>query len=66
MKRTKEITPLGMKIKIALLEQNMTARELASRISRSEATVCEVISGKNKSPVTRQLILDELQISEKA
>lgn len=64
MKRTRQPTPLGMQIKIAMFMQNITVKELAMRINKSEATVCEVISGKNKSPKTRELITKELNISE--
>ena len=64
MKRTKTLTPLGIQIKMAMVEQNVTNRELARRIDRSEATVCEVLSGKNKSPHTRRMILETLQLSE--
>lgn len=63
MKRTRQPTPLGMEIKMALFRQNITVRELAKRIHKSEATVCEVISGKNRSIKTRNLILKELDIN---
>lgn len=62
MKRTRRPTPLGIEIKMALFQQNITVRELAKRINKSEATVCEVISGKNGSSKTRNLILKELNL----
>lgn len=37
-------------------------KELASRIGKSEATVCDVIAGANKNEQTRELILRELQM----
>lgn len=63
MKRTRQPTPLGIEIKTALLRQNMTVRELAEKIRKSEATVCEIISGKNRSVKTRNMILRELKLS---
>lgn len=62
MKRTRQATPAGIQIKLALFQQNITVKELASRIHKSEATVCEVISGKNRSDKTRALIMKELNI----
>lgn len=64
MKRTRQPTALGMEIKMALFRQNITVRELAKRIHKSEATVCEVISGKNRSVKTRDLIIRELDLAE--
>ena len=62
MRRTMKPTALGREIRLALMEQDITVRELASRIHKSEATVCEVISGKNRSAKTRDLILRELNL----
>ena len=62
MRRTRQLTPAGMEIKMALFQQNMTAKELALRINKSEATVCEVSSGKNRSEKTKQLIMRELNL----
>lgn len=62
MKRTRQATPAGLQIKMALFQQNITVKELAGRIHKSEATICEVISGKNRSSKTRELIMKELNI----
>ncbi|MBE7724060.1 MAG: helix-turn-helix transcriptional regulator [Enterocloster citroniae] len=62
MKRITQPTPLGMEIKAALLERNMTAKELAQRIDKSQVTVSDVISGKNKSNRTIGRIKQELGI----
>ncbi len=64
MRRTRKLTSIGMKIKMALIMRNMTVRELAGRIDRSEATVCDVISGKNRSARTRKRILNVLELPE--
>lgn len=66
MKRTRSLTPLGMQIKVAMIQQNVTSRELVRRINKSEATVCEVLSGKNRSEATKRLILNELNLKEEA
>lgn len=62
MRRTRKPTAEGMEIKMALFAQDMTVKELAGRINKSEATVCEVISGKNQSEKTRDLIMRELHL----
>lgn len=62
MRRTNQPTALGLQIKIAMFRQNVTVKELAERVHKSEATICEVISGKNKSPKTRSLITRELRL----
>lgn len=60
MKRTRQPSPAGLEIKMVMIQKNITIKELANRICKSEATVCEVISGKNKSKKTRELIMKEL------
>ena len=64
MKRTRELTPLGMQIKIALVQQNITSKELAARIGVTGATITEVICGKNKKKETKRLIMKELGLEE--
>lgn len=66
MKRTRKPTPLGVQIKIAMIHQNLTVHELAEMIQKSDATVCEVISGKNRSEKTRDRILEALNLSPEA
>lgn len=66
MKRTRQLTPLGMKIKMALVQKNMTSKELAQRIGRSEATISEVLCGKNKKKETQKLIMKELGLEDGA
>ena len=66
MKRTRVLSPAGLEVKMAMYQQNMTVKELANKIQKSEATVCEVMSGKNRSEKTRALILKELNFSTNA
>ncbi|MBQ6833737.1 MAG: hypothetical protein IJO55_04895 [Lachnospiraceae bacterium] len=66
MKRTKQPSPAGIEIKMVMFRQNITVKELAQKIQKSEATVCEVISGKNRSEKTRKLILKALDIATDA
>ena len=60
MKRTRELTPLGMQIKIELVKQNRTSKELATRIGVTGATITEVLCGKNNKKETKRLIMKEL------
>lgn len=60
MRRTRKPTPFGMKIRIEMLQQNVTVKELAERIGMSDATVCDVIAGVNNKERTLALILQEL------
>ena len=64
MKRTRELTPLGLQIKIALVQQNITSKELAARIGVTGATITEVICGKNKKKETKRRIMKELGLEE--
>ncbi len=64
MKRTRELTPFGMQVKIALLQKNITSKELAARIGLTGATITEVLCGKNNKEKTRQLIRKELGLEE--
>lgn len=66
MKRTRRLSPAGLEVKMAMFQQNITVKELANKIQKSEATVCEVMSGKNRSEKTRALILKELNFTTNA
>ena len=45
-----------MKVKIRLMEENMTNRELARKIGMADSTVCDVIFGRNRRAETREII----------
>lgn len=64
MRRTRQPTPIGMMIRMEMFQQNVTVKELASRIGKSEATVCDVIAGANRNKQTRELILRELRMEK--
>lgn len=66
MKRTRQPSPAGMEVKMVMYRRNITVKELARKIQKSEATVCEVISGKNKSEKTRALIMEALGFTTEA
>ncbi|MCD8084666.1 MAG: hypothetical protein LUE86_14460 [Clostridiales bacterium] len=66
MRRTRKVTPEGMLIKLLMSTNNLTTKELCSRIGKSEATICDVISGKNKSRKTLNLILETLRAEPKS
>ncbi|MCD8083287.1 MAG: helix-turn-helix domain-containing protein [Clostridiales bacterium] len=61
MRRTRKVTPEGMLIKLLMSTNGLTSKELAGRIGKTEATICDVISGKNRSRKTLNRILDVLQ-----
>ena len=62
MRKSKHCTPFGMKVKIRLLEQNMTNRDLAREIGMADSTVCDVIFGRNKRLETQETIAAALGI----
>lgn len=64
MRKSKPCTPFGMKVKISLLEQNMTNRDLAKKIGMADSTICDVIFGRNKHQKTQAIIADVLGIRE--
>lgn len=55
-------TEFGVQVKIALVQKNMSSKELARRIGKSRSTISEVISGKNKSKKTMQMIIRALDM----
>ncbi|MCD8121453.1 MAG: hypothetical protein LUE65_04335 [Clostridiales bacterium] len=61
MKRVHKVTPEGMLIKMLMVQNNLTVRELGNRIGKADATICDVISGKNRSRKTLDLIMSALQ-----
>ena len=60
MRKSKHCTPFGMKVKIRLLEQNMTNRDLARKIGMADSTVCDVIFGRNRRQETQAIIAEAL------
>ena len=56
MRKSQYCTPFGMKVKIKLLEKNMTNRDLARKIGMADSTVCDVIFGRNKRQETQAII----------
>lgn len=61
MKRVRKVTPEGMLIKMLMAQNNLTVRELGLRVGKADATICDVISGKNRSRKTLNMILDALK-----
>ena len=57
-------TPFGKKVKIRLLEENMTSQELAQKAGVTASTVCDVIFGRNNRRETRRDIAKVLGIDE--
>lgn len=64
MRRRTELSAFGLRVKTEMMRQNLCVRDIAKAIGKSDSTVCEVISGKNRSKTTRKQILDVLDIEE--
>lgn len=64
MKKNHTCTPFGKQVKIRLLEENMTSRELAEMIGMADSTVCDVIFGRNNRKKTQMEIARVLGIDD--
>lgn len=57
MKRTE----FGIEVKMELIRQGMTSRQLARAMGVADSTVCDVIAGRNTCENTKRRILDVLE-----
>lgn len=57
-------TAFGIKVKMALIEQGMSSKELAERIGYTTSTISDVIYGRNDCALTRWAIAKELGLEE--
>lgn len=64
MANSKKYTPFGVKVKIALVKNNMTNQELAKKLGCTKSTISDVIFGRNLSSKTRKRIAKELGIED--
>lgn len=62
MKRNCNYTPFGKQVKIKMIENNITGKELAQMIGKADSTVCDVISGRNNRKLTQWQIAQILGI----
>jgi DNA-binding helix-turn-helix protein len=62
MEKAKKLS-WSVRVKIAMLERNMTVAELAKKIGRSRPYVSLVVSGKLIAPPTNRMISDVLNVS---
>ena len=62
MRKNHCCTPFGKRVKIRLLEENMTSKELAKEIGMADSTVCDVIFGRNNREQTQRIIAEVLGI----
>lgn len=65
MRKNHICTPFGKKVKIKLLEENMTSKELAKMIGVADSTICDVIFGRNNREKTQQTIAEALGIDDR-
>ena len=64
MRKSHICTSFGKKVKIRLLEENMTSRELAQMIGMADSTICDVIFGRNNREKTQKTIAEALGIDD--
>lgn len=56
-------TPFGKKVKIALIQNDMSNRDLARKLGCAESTVCDVLKGRNQCERRKDEIAQMLNIS---
>ncbi len=59
-RRTNRRSEFGMEVKMELIRQGMTSRQLARAVGVADSTLCDVIAGRNRSEATKQKILEVL------
>ena len=64
MKKNHICTPFGKKVKIRLLEENMTSKDLARVVGVADSTICDVVFGRNKRIKTLMAIAKALGIDD--
>ena len=64
MKKNHMCTSFGKRVKIRLLEENMTSKELARAVGVADSTICDVIFGRNNRRQTQMAIAKILGIDE--
>lgn len=55
-------TPFGKKVKIALIQNDMSNRDLAHKLGCAESTVCDVLKGRNQCERRKEEIAQVLNI----
>lgn len=61
--RTENYTPFGKKVKIALIQNDMSNRDLARAMGCTESTVCDVIKGRNRCERRKEEITQILNLN---
>ena len=64
MKKNHMCTSFGKRVKLRLLEENMTSKELARAVGVADSTICDVIFGRNNRRQTQMAIAKILGIDE--
>lgn len=54
------MTPFGKKVKIAMIQQGISGKELAKSLNLSSATICDLIYGRNTSEETKKKVKEQL------
>jgi len=63
-KKWGECCQFGTIVKIEMLKQNLTSRELAREIGIAESTLCDVLMGRNYSVENRRKIVKALELPD--
>ena len=64
MRKSHRCTPFGKRVKIRLLEENMTSKDLAQAVGVADSTICDVIFGRNNRKKTQMAIAEVLGIDD--
>lgn len=60
-RKSRRRSEFGMEVKMELIRQGMTSRQLARALGMADSTICDVIAGRNRSEVTKQRITEVLR-----
>lgn len=61
-KKRGECCQFGAIVKIELIKQNLTSRELARNVGIAESTLCDILMGRNCSEESRRKIVKALNL----
>lgn len=60
-RRSNRRSEFGMEVKMELIRQGMTSRQLARAVGVADSTICDVIAGRNRSELTKKRIQEVLK-----
>lgn len=57
-----QCTPFGKRVKIEMINQDLSQSELAKRLNLANSTISDILYGRNCCEKTKQRIVEELGI----